>query len=162
MLAADTMEALGIPRGEYVIKVNNRKVLDGVLGGIGLGGDENAASGSLCCAPSTNWTGLARTAFAQLLGKGRKDESGDFTKGAGLDQTMIARLSQFLAAWMTQLSVTGAIDRKRSDLAHERDSRAQISGEFADLRASRTKAGRELDQMSEIDAAGYGTDRIID
>ena len=36
------MEALGIPRGDYVIKVNNRKVLDGVLESIGLGGDENA------------------------------------------------------------------------------------------------------------------------
>ena len=39
MLAADTMEALGIKRGEYVIKVNNRKVLDGVMEAIGLGGD---------------------------------------------------------------------------------------------------------------------------
>src|ERR687887_2105945 len=42
MMAADTMEALGIPRGSYVVKVNNRKVLDGVLEAIGLGGDENA------------------------------------------------------------------------------------------------------------------------
>ena len=39
MLAADTLEALGIPRGQYVIKVNNRKVLDGVMEAIGLGGD---------------------------------------------------------------------------------------------------------------------------
>src|SRR3954466_4307816 len=42
MLAADTMEALGIPRGAYVVKVSNRKVLDGVMEAIGLGGDENA------------------------------------------------------------------------------------------------------------------------
>ena len=42
MMAADTMEALGIPRGSYVVKVNNRKVLDGVLESIGLGGEENA------------------------------------------------------------------------------------------------------------------------
>src|SRR5688572_5802689 len=42
MMAADTMEALGIPRGQYVIKVNNRKVLDGVMEAIGIGGDENA------------------------------------------------------------------------------------------------------------------------
>src|ERR1700732_3691001 len=41
MMAADTMEALGIPRGSYVVKVNNRKVLEGVLEEIGLGGDEN-------------------------------------------------------------------------------------------------------------------------
>src|SRR5690349_14326339 len=42
MMAADTMEALGIPRGSYVVKVNNRKVLDGLLEAIGLGGQENA------------------------------------------------------------------------------------------------------------------------
>ena len=41
MMAADTMEALGIPRGNYVVKVNNRKVLDGVLEAIGLGGEGN-------------------------------------------------------------------------------------------------------------------------
>src|SRR6185437_8282179 len=42
MLAADTMEALGVPRGSYVVKVNNRKVLDGVMEAIGLGGEDNA------------------------------------------------------------------------------------------------------------------------
>ena len=42
MMAADTMEALGFERGQYVIKVNNRKVLDGVMEAIGLSGDENA------------------------------------------------------------------------------------------------------------------------
>src|SRR3981189_3469227 len=42
MMAADTMETLGIERGQYVVKVNNRKVLDGVMESIGLGGGENA------------------------------------------------------------------------------------------------------------------------
>src|SRR5205809_896157 len=42
MMAADTMEALGIPRGSYLVKVNNRKVLDGVMESIGLGGEGNA------------------------------------------------------------------------------------------------------------------------
>src|SRR3569623_1619653 len=41
-MAADTMEALGIARGSYVVKVNNRKVLDGIMESIGIGGDENA------------------------------------------------------------------------------------------------------------------------
>src|SRR5213080_4953703 len=44
MMAADTMEALGIPRGSYVVKVNNRKVLDGVMESIGLGGEEHAGT----------------------------------------------------------------------------------------------------------------------
>src|SRR6202012_3037758 len=42
MMAADTMEALGIPRGSYVVKVNNRKVLDGVMEAIGLSGESHA------------------------------------------------------------------------------------------------------------------------
>ena len=42
MMAADTLERVGIPRGDYVIKVNNRKVLDGVMEAIGLGGDDKA------------------------------------------------------------------------------------------------------------------------
>src|SRR5437016_2367954 len=42
MMAADTMEALGIPRGSYVVKISNRKVLDGVLESIGLGGEQHA------------------------------------------------------------------------------------------------------------------------
>ncbi|MGA2126776.1 MAG: HisS family protein, partial [Xanthobacteraceae bacterium] len=41
MMAADTMEKLGIPRGSYVVKVSNRKILDGVLEAIELGGEEN-------------------------------------------------------------------------------------------------------------------------
>src|SRR5689334_19097619 len=42
MMMADTLEALGISRGDYVIRVNNRKVLDGVMESIGLAGPENA------------------------------------------------------------------------------------------------------------------------
>ena len=41
MLAADTLEALGL-KGNYVIKVSNRKILDGAMEAIGLSGDENA------------------------------------------------------------------------------------------------------------------------
>src|SRR5215211_3494776 len=44
MLAADTLEALGIKRGDYVIKVNSRKVLDGVMQSIWLAGDEKAGA----------------------------------------------------------------------------------------------------------------------
>ena len=86
MLAADTLEALGVPRGQYVVKVNNRKVLDGVLEAIGLGCEMLRGSDSPSCARSTSSTDWGRRR-ARLLGKGRKDESGDFTKGAGLDES---------------------------------------------------------------------------
>ena len=85
MLAADTMEALGIPRGSYVVKVNNRKVLDGVMEAIGLGGDENAGKRLTVLRAIDKFDRLGREGVQQLLGEGRKDESGDFTKGAELD-----------------------------------------------------------------------------
>ena len=83
MMAADTMEALGIPRGSYVVKVNNRKVLDGVLEAIGLGGEQNAGTRLTVLRAIDKFDRLGSKAYETLLGEGRKDESGDFTKGAG-------------------------------------------------------------------------------
>jgi histidyl-tRNA synthetase len=84
MMAADTMEALGIPRGSYVVKVNNRKVLDGVMESIGLGGEENAGKRLTVLRAVDKFDRLGEDGVRALLGDGRKDESGDFTKGAGL------------------------------------------------------------------------------
>jgi histidyl-tRNA synthetase len=84
MMAADTMEALGIPRGGYVVKVNNRKVLDGVLEAIELGGEANAGKRLTVLRAIDKYDRLGVEGVRQLLGEGRKDESGDFTRGAGL------------------------------------------------------------------------------
>jgi histidyl-tRNA synthetase len=89
MLAADTMEALGIPRGSYVVKVNNRKVLDGVMEAIGIGGDENAGKRLTVLRAIDKLDRLGLDGVCQLLGTGRRDESGDFTKGAGLSNDQI-------------------------------------------------------------------------
>jgi histidyl-tRNA synthetase len=89
MLAADTMEALGIPRGSYVVKVNNRKVLDGVMEAIGIGGEENAGRRLTVLRAIDKLDRLGVEGVELLLGAGRKDESGDFTKGAGLDDEQI-------------------------------------------------------------------------
>jgi histidyl-tRNA synthetase len=85
MMAADTMEALGIPRGSYVVKVNNRKVLDGVMESIGLGGEENAGRRLTVLRAIDKFDRLGEDGVRALLSDGRKDESGDFTKGAGLE-----------------------------------------------------------------------------
>src|ERR1044071_1185760 len=85
MMIADTMEALGIPRGSYVVKVNNRKVLDGVMEAIGIGGEENAGKRLTVLRAIDKLDRLGVTGVTALLGEGRKDESGDFTKGAGLE-----------------------------------------------------------------------------
>ncbi len=89
MLAADTMETLGIKRGDYVVKVNNRKVLDGLLEAIGLGGEENAAKRLVVLRALDKYDRLGEQGVRELLGKGRKDESGDFTQGADLADEQI-------------------------------------------------------------------------
>jgi histidyl-tRNA synthetase len=89
MLAADVMEALGIPRGDYVIKVNNRKVLDGVMDAIGLGGNENVRRRLTVLRAIDKLDRLGEVGVRQLLGKGREDESGDYTGGADLDPDQI-------------------------------------------------------------------------
>jgi histidyl-tRNA synthetase len=98
MLAADTMEALGIPREKYLVKVNNRKVLDGVMESIGLGGDEHAGKRLTVLRAIDKLDRLGAEGVKQLLGEGRKDESGDYTKGAGLAAEAIERVLAFTSA----------------------------------------------------------------
>lgn len=89
MMMADTLEALGIKRGDYVIRVNNRKVLDGVMEAIGLGGEENAGRRLNVLRAIDKLDKFGPEGVRLLLGEGRKDESGDFTKGAGLNEEQI-------------------------------------------------------------------------
>jgi histidyl-tRNA synthetase len=100
MMAADTMEALGFERGQYVIKVNSRKVLDGVMEAIGLGGEENAGRRLQVLRAIDKLDRLGVEGVRLLLGPGRKDESGDFTKGAGLGDLEIEALLGFIGAEM--------------------------------------------------------------
>ncbi len=96
MMAADCLEALGIKRGNYVVKVNNRKVLDGVMDTIGLGGEANAGRRLTVMRAIDKLDRLGVDGVRLLLGPGRKDESGDFTKGAGLERTAIEQVLALL------------------------------------------------------------------
>jgi histidyl-tRNA synthetase len=142
MMAADTMEALGIPRGSYVVKVNNRKVLDGVLEAIGIGGEANAGKRLTVLRAIDKLDRLGIEGVKSLLGPGRKDESGDFTKGAGLEEPAI---DQVLAAISAQSGDAGVVlatlDLTASSLGQEGVS--------------------ELRSIAElVRAAGYDDDRI--
>ena len=99
MMAADTMEALGIPRGSYVVKVNNRKVLDGVMESIGLGGEEHAGTRLTVLRAVDKLDKFPVEEIEKLLGPGRWDGGGegkgDFTKGAGLNDRAISRVINF-------------------------------------------------------------------
>jgi len=119
MMAADTLEALGIKRGDYVIKVNNRKVLDGVMESIGLGGSENAAKRLTVLRAIDKLDRLGPAGVKLLLGAGRKDESGDFTKGAGLSDEHAQNLLNFLqlASHDADLADMKMLPSFRNDLA---------------------------------------------
>jgi histidyl-tRNA synthetase len=98
MMAADTMEALGIKRGDYVVKVNNRKVLDGLLQEIGLGGEENIGKRLTVMRAIDKLDRLGDVGVHLLLTKGRRDESGDFTPGAGLTEENAIRVTSIFKA----------------------------------------------------------------
>ncbi|MBS9719481.1 histidine--tRNA ligase [Tianweitania sp. BSSL-BM11] len=131
MMMADVMEALGIKRGDYVIRVNNRKVLDGVLEAIGLGGDDNAGRRLTVLRAIDKLDKFGPEGVKLLLGAGRWDGGaegeGDFTKGAELDDAAIAKVLAYVE--------TGEIEDNQG---------------VVEL--------REIEAL--VRAAGYGEDRI--
>src|SRR3984885_9902002 len=96
MMLSDTLEALGLSRGDYIVKINNRKLLDGVLEASGVALDDRARRGIVLRAID-KIDRLGVEGVAALLGEGRKDESGDFTKGAGLSPEESQRILAFVA-----------------------------------------------------------------
>jgi histidyl-tRNA synthetase len=145
MLMADTLEAVGIARGDYVIKVNNRKVLDGVMEAIGLAGDENAARRLIVLRAIDKLDKVGPEGVRDLLGKGRMDPSGDFTKGAGLESKAIETILAFTAARAETLAAT-----------------------FKNLHAVVASSARGIEGVSELEeiaslvkAGGYDDGRVL-
>ncbi|MGY6549732.1 MAG: histidine--tRNA ligase [Roseinatronobacter sp.] len=95
-MLADALEAVGIPRGEYLIRVNNRKVLNGVMEVAGLSGDDKEAQRGIVLRAIDKLDRLGVDGVRALLGEGRKDESGDFTKGAGLSEVQSQTVIDFV------------------------------------------------------------------
>lgn len=106
MMAADTMEQLGIDRGDYVVRVNNRKILDGVLELIGLIGDKYTDKRLTVLRAIDKLDKFGVEGVKLLLGKGRLDESGDFTKGAELSDDAVEKVIAFISAGGANSSVT--------------------------------------------------------
>ncbi len=102
MMLADIIEKLGISAGDYIIKINNRKILDGILEIIGLGKIELDESSSLkrgiVLRAIDKLDRLGIKGVSQLLAKGRRDESGDFSIGAELSTDQVELVIAFLEA----------------------------------------------------------------
>jgi len=132
MMAADTMEALGLQRGQYVMKFNSRKLLDGFTETFGIGDEVKLT----WLRALDKLDRLGKEGVALLLGEGRKDESGDFTKGAGLNVKQIdASLAFATATALDPAFVSGSKNGEEG---------------LRDLEAMQALFG----------AAGYGADRI--
>jgi histidyl-tRNA synthetase len=146
-MLADALEAVGIERGDYIIKVNNRKVLNGVLEAAGVFDPENpdnfAEQRGIVLRAIDKFDRLGRHGVLALLGGGRTDDSGDFTKGANLSSDQSERI-------MVMLSGQGYTNNLAA----------------FDYLASASQIGKEgveeLEQIQDLLAAqGYGPDRIV-
>jgi histidyl-tRNA synthetase len=97
--------AAGLPRSAFALRINNRKLLNGLLEAIGVT-DTGRKLAVLRAVDKLDRLGV--TGVADLLGAGRKDESGAFTKGAGL-------LSRQADAVLAYLEAGGAERRQTLD-----------------------------------------------
>ena len=144
MMTCDTLEKLGL-QGDYIVKVNNRKVLNGVLEAIGIqSGKEGDAQRLSVLRAIDKLDRLGPDAVRDLLGAGRKDESGDFTKGANLSPNAIARVLAFTEA--------GSDDR--TSFCNELE---RLVGDSLDGRAGVTEL-RQID--AALAGAGYDGKRV--
>jgi histidyl-tRNA synthetase len=163
MMAADCLEALGIARGDYVIKVNNRKVLDGLMEAIGLGGDANAGRRLTVLRAIDKLDRLGVDGVRLLLGSGRKDESGDFTKGAGLDETAIERVLAILKGDGAVGFGDGAEGQRPPD-GDGLPGGSRVGGGVAGDAPAQGVRNEGLEELAQIESfvrgAGYGPDRV--
>jgi histidyl-tRNA synthetase len=162
MMAADTMEALGIPRGDYVVKVSSRKLLDGVLDSIGLAGDTNQGKRLTVLRAVDKLDRLGEKDVLLLLGAGRWDGGeqgkGDFTKGAGLDDQQAYQVIQFLKVAFAMPKLTS----DEVDLNFNTQILAGLSALKGLAEAQSFQDGlNELNQIAHLlQSAGYGYKRV--
>ncbi|KIN71307.1 histidine--tRNA ligase [Sulfitobacter guttiformis] len=143
-MLADCLEEVGIERGDYIVRVNNRKVLNGVLEVAGLSGDDKEAERGIVLRAIDKLDRLGVDGVRALLGAGRKDESGDFTDGAGLDDASADVVMGFMQA--------------------KRDSGAETCARLRELVGESViglEGVEELETIADLLAAGgYAADRI--
>ena len=143
-MLADCLEEVGIERGDYIVRVNNRKVLNGVLEVAGLSGDDKEAERGIVLRAIDKLDRLGVDGVRALLGEGRKDESGDFTDGAGLADAQADVVMGFMQA--------------------KRESGAETCARLRELVGDSViglEGVEELETIADLLAAGgYAADRI--
>ncbi len=143
-VVANSFEALGIGRGEYILKVNNRKVLNGVLDAIALPEDEGGQRLAVLRAID-KLDRLGGDGVRGLLGKGRMDPSGDYTGGADLSSEQIDIVMGYLEATV--------------------EDRTRVCARLRELVGSSevgAEGVRELEEIHELlEAMDLGSDQVV-
>jgi histidyl-tRNA synthetase len=140
-MLADTLETVGIPRGDYLVRVNNRKVMNGVLEvmGVGEGPERDAVLRTI-----DKFDKVGEAGVRELLGKGRLDASGAYIDGVGLTDEQAEPVLAFLTS-------KGATAEETLTNLRAAVGESAIGAEGI----------TELEQIADLLAAqGYGPDRI--
>ena len=95
-MLCDVLEAVGIARDDYVVQLNDRRLLNAILDIAEVPSEGDARGIVLRAIDKVDR--LYGHGVRQLLGEGRKDESGDFTEGAGLSKLQIDKIMEFVLA----------------------------------------------------------------
>ncbi len=154
MMVCDALDALGL-KGEYAVKLNSRKLLDGVLEAAKI----DAAKRGTVLRAIDKFDRLGENGVRQLLGEGRKDESGDFTKGAGLSPPQISLLMDVITTPAQLASAEGL------ELAWAKsDSSMSLLTSAADAIGDLGKILKILDSQNYLDRVqiDLGTIRGLD
>ena len=141
-MLADTLEAVGIERGDYVVRINNRKVLNGVLEVMGLSDNDQRAN---VLRTIDKFDKVGESGVRELLGKGRLDASGAYINGVGLSGEQIEPVVAFLTSKMKD--TTGTLKNLRAAVGESTIGAAGVD---------------ELETMANLLAAGgYDARRIV-
>jgi histidyl-tRNA synthetase len=170
-MLADALEEVGLG-GVYVIKVNNRKVLNGVMEVAGVldpsDPEKFAAERGIVLRAIDKMDRLGDAGVRALLGEGRKDESGDFTKGAGLTNEQAGFIMAFALAgfYIENRNLPNRGDQPSGGKGHLYPERNEWALEYLAEIVGDSPVGAEgvceLREIAALLAAqGYGPDRIV-
>ncbi len=129
-LFADVIEAAGLAPGDFFIRVSNRKIVDGLFEKIGLSQEADIETRLTVMRSMDKFDKFGAEGVGLLLGPGRKDESGDFTDGAKLDDAKIETVLAFLTSGPENSNADplGVIEQLLGDTKSGADGVAELQG----------------------------------
>jgi histidyl-tRNA synthetase len=171
-MLADTLEAVGIERGDYIVRVNNRKVLNGVMEVAGIldpdDPSKHEAERGIVLRAIDKLDRLGPDGVRALLGEGRRDESGDFTKGAGLGEEQAEVVMRFMDAGFLPLSnhqEMTSVDPGSAPPERRKAGQRDVLENLKRLVASSPVGLDGVEELGTIagllEAQGYGPDRVV-